>query len=87
MALLEFFGTECPHCVRMKELVERLKKEEGAAIESLEVWHDETNAATMAKYDKGNCGGVPYFHDTETGGFVCGETSYEELKKWAKGGK
>jgi len=38
--LLEFFGTECPHCISMHELVERLEKEEGIKIESLEVWHN-----------------------------------------------
>lgn len=87
MALIEFYGTECPHCENMKPLVERLRKEEGVEIRSLEVWHDEANAAEMAKYDKGNCGGVPYFHDTESGEFICGETGYEDLKRWALAGK
>ena len=30
--LLEFYGTECPHCVSMHELVERLEKEKGIKI-------------------------------------------------------
>ena len=32
--LLEFYGTECPHCVQMHELVERLEKEEGIKEEN-----------------------------------------------------
>ena len=41
--LLEFYGTECPHCVSMHALVERLEKEEGVRVESLEVWHNKEN--------------------------------------------
>ncbi len=37
----------------------------------------------MQEYDKGLCGGVPFFINTESKKFLCGETSYEELKKWA----
>jgi thiol-disulfide isomerase/thioredoxin len=85
MALLEFFGTECPHCVRMAALVERLEKEENVTVEKYEVWHNEENARRLETVDKGNCGGVPYFHNTTTGKFLCGETDYETLKAWAKG--
>ncbi|TAL19477.1 hypothetical protein EPN90_03350 [Patescibacteria group bacterium] len=84
MALLEFYGRECPHCERMHPLVERLTKEEGVKVEKLEVWHDEANAQKMQEYDRGNCGGVPYFHNTKNKKFICGETGYEELKRWAK---
>ena len=37
------------------------------------------------EYDKDYCGGVPFFYNTETNKWICGETDYEELKKWAKG--
>ena len=30
--LLEFYGTECPHCIIMHDLVVRLEKEEGIKI-------------------------------------------------------
>ena len=33
MALLEFYGQECPHCDNMKPLIERLKSEEKLEIE------------------------------------------------------
>ena len=82
--LLEFYGTECPHCVRMHELVVRLEKEEGVKVEALEVWHNEENEKKMLEYDKDLCGGVPFFYNTKTKKFICGESSYEELKDWAK---
>lgn len=84
--LLEFYGTECPHCVRMHELVERLEKEEeGVKVEALEVWHNKENEARLLELDKDLCGGVPFFYNTKTNKFICGEASYEILKKWAKG--
>ena len=83
--LLEFFGTECPHCMRMHPLVEKLEQEEGVEVQKFEVWHNEDNAKKMEQYDRGWCGGVPFFYNTETKKFICGETSYELLKKWAKG--
>ena len=83
--LFEFYGTECPHCVRMHELVEKLAKEEGIKLESLEVWHNKQNEKLMLEYDKGLCGGVPFFYNTKTNKCICGEASYEELKDWAQG--
>lgn len=83
--LYEFYGTECPHCADMKPLVEKLKKEEKIEIESLEVWHNEENMRKLESLDKDMCGGVPFFINTQTNKFICGEASYEELKAWAKG--
>ena len=82
MALLEFYGDSCPHCVKMAPLVERLKSE-GTEIETLEVWQNEDNAKRMAELDKGLCGGVPFFYNTETKTFLCGEAILEDLKAWA----
>lgn len=81
--LLEFYGQECGHCYKMKPLVEKLEKEFGIEVEKYEVWHEPENAQKMAEYDRGLCGGVPFFFNTENNGFICGEASYEELKKWA----
>lgn len=83
--LYEFYGEECPHCVTMRGLIERLKKEEGIEVESLEVWHNEANMRKLESMDKDMCGGVPFFINTETGKFVCGEADYDELKAWALG--
>ena len=83
--LLEFYGTECPHCIKMKPLIEKLAKETGVIIESHEIWHNEANARKMDEYDTGLCGGVPFFFNTETKKFICGSTDYEDLKQWAEG--
>ncbi len=83
MALLEFYGAECPHCHRMDIHVEKLEKEENVKVEKFETWHNEENAIKMAEYDKGLCGGVPFFFNTESKKWICGETNYENLKSWA----
>ncbi len=67
----------------MAPLVERLESEEGVGIGKLEVWHHEANAKIMREYDKGYCGGVPFFFNKKTGKWICGETEYDHLKKWA----
>ena len=83
--LLEFYGTECPHCVRMQSLVERLEKELGCRVERYEVWHNMENRKIMERYDKDSCGGVPFYFNSKTGKSICGETGYDELEVWAKG--
>ncbi len=82
--LYEFYGDECPHCMDMKPLLEKLKKETGAEITSLEVWHNPENEEKMVAMDKDFCGGVPFFMNTKTGKWLCGEASYDELVDWAK---
>ena len=83
--LLDFYGTECPHCIKMDPLVERLVKEEGVKVKKIEVWHDDKNAKMLKDLDKGRCGGVPFFLNTKTDKFICGSASYEKLKEWALG--
>jgi hypothetical protein len=85
MALINFYGKECPHCLAMHAFVDQLEKEEGIVIEKKEVWHDDENMKVMETHDKDLCGGVPFFINTETGKFICGETNYEALKAWATG--
>ncbi len=84
MALLEFYGKECPHCVTMMPMIDKLI-EEGIAIEKFETWHDEGNAEKLKEYDRGLCGGVPFFYNTESKQFICGETDEETIRKWASG--
>jgi thiol-disulfide isomerase/thioredoxin len=81
--LLEFYGEECPHCIKMKPLIEQLEKELGVTVEKFEVWHNEENRKKIAEYDTKLCGGVPFFFNTESKKFLCGGASYEELKAWA----
>ncbi len=85
MALLEFFGTECPHCRRMEPLVTALEKELGMTVQKYETWHDAENDKLRASHDNGDCGGVPFFVNEESGQKLCGAVPYERLKAWAKG--
>lgn len=83
--LLKFEGTECVHCHRMDPLDEKVEKELGVKIKRIEVWHNAKNAHLMEQYDKSFCGGVPFYFNTKTGAWICGEVEYEKLKKWASG--
>jgi hypothetical protein len=84
--LLFFYGLECPHCIRMEKLVDKLVKE-GYEVEKVEIWHDEKNNKMMEKMDcePEPCGGVPFFLNQSSTKTVCGEVTYKELKKWADG--
>lgn len=81
--LLEFYGKECGHCLAMDPLVKRLEQELGVTVTKYETWHDDANERMRAEHDKGRCGGVPLFVNTDTDAIICGETSYDELKAWA----
>jgi len=83
--LLEFYGTECKFCKSMEPLVKKLEKEEKVKIEKIEVWHNSKNQQLLKQFDKGECGGVPFFFNTATEQGICGAASYEQLKKWALG--
>lgn len=83
--LYEFYGLECPHCQKMRELTDKLMKEYPSVhIERKEVWHDKANMAFVEECDSsGECGGVPFFYNSENKEWLCGEVTYDELKKWA----
>ena len=82
--LLEFFGAECAHCKKMESLLERLEEELGVTVTRLEVWHNQENANLLKKYDQGFCGGVPFFYNTRSAKWLCGDPDYEKLKAWAQ---
>ena len=70
--LLEFYGQECPHCNRMKPIIEQVEKELKVQFSKLEVWHSEENHKVMEKYAeiledacRGSIG-VPSFCNTKT---------------------
>ncbi|MFB6115383.1 MAG: hypothetical protein ABEK04_03745 [Candidatus Nanohalobium sp.] len=85
MTLYEFYGKTCPHCEAMEDDVEKVQEEEDVDIEQLEVWNDKENAKKQKEFDDGKCGGVPFFYNTESEEWICGETDYETLKAWATG--
>jgi hypothetical protein len=68
----------------MKPLIEKLEKEINTKVKEIEVWHNIENAKKMNDYSRGLYEGVPLFVNTDTNVIICGETSYEELKIWAK---
>jgi thiol-disulfide isomerase/thioredoxin len=82
--LMMFYGTECEHCHEMEPLLEKLEKEEGIAVNKLEVWHDNGNMSLFEKYDSGKCGSVPFFYNKKSGKWICGLADYDKLKEWAK---
>ncbi|MBI3671677.1 hypothetical protein HY249_02690 [Candidatus Azambacteria bacterium] len=81
--LLEFYGEECPHCKNMDPLIEELEKELGLKVERFEVWSNEKNKKMLQEYDRNFCGGVPFFYNTASCEWICGEADPEKLKKWA----
>ena len=84
--LLFFYGLECPHCISMESIVDKLINE-GYNIKKLEVWHNEENDKLLENLDKGDecCGWVPFFLNQNTKKTICGEGDYKEVKNWAEG--
>ncbi|MEK7131976.1 MAG: thioredoxin domain-containing protein [Patescibacteria group bacterium] len=85
MALQEYFGDTCPHCVKMHPIVTKLEQELGLTVEKYEVWNNEENAKKLAIVDQGLCGGVPFFYNTDTKKFICGGRGEDDLRAWMKG--
>lgn len=85
MTLYEFYGDGCSHCENMAPKVQELEDETGVEVEKLEVWNNKENAEKQKELDDGKCGGVPFFYNTESDEWICGETDIETLKKWSSG--
>ena len=82
--LLYFYGAECIHCEEMERLIVRVEHDTGVTVDRREVWHNPENMKYVEEIDRENCGGIPYFHNTKTGKWICGEATYDELVTWAK---
>ena len=86
--IIMYHGLECPHCLAMMPLVDRLEKEEEVRVTKKEVWHNEENKEEMrSRRDliAPACGGslgVPCFFSEKTNKVLCGEVSYRKFKKW-----
>ncbi len=83
--LYEFYGDECPHCLVMMPMVEKLERELGVTVEKFEVWNNEENAKKLHDIDQGVCGGVPFFYNDVTGQKICGSCDEAELRAWMLG--
>lgn len=83
--LYEYYGKECPHCLKMMALTDKLMEEfPEIKVQRKEVWHNKENMAEVEKLDtSGECGGIPFFYNTETKKWLCGEVTYTEIKEWA----
>ncbi len=68
----------------MEPIIKKLEEETGVVVDRLEVWHDEKNSEILKECDKdGECGGVPFFINKNSGKTICGEATLDELKAWA----
>ena len=87
--LLMFVGTECPHCMAMRPLLGKLTFETGLVVEERDTWKNKSDYRLMENYQEAagdkDCDGIPFFYNTATGGYLCGEVNYKTLKKWAEG--
>ncbi len=86
-AFIEFYGAECPHCLKMKPVVASVEEETGVVFVKLETWHNESNQGIMnyhAAEIERDCGfmGVPAFVSTKNRKAACGEMSADALKQF-----
>ena len=88
MRLLDFYGQECPHCLRMMPLLEKASAETDVDIEKIEVWHNQANAEKMEEFHGeivqacGGAYGVPALVEPESRQVLCGEVPYQALHTW-----
>ena len=87
MALLEFYGDTCPHCITMKPMIAKVEKALGVIFEKFEVWDNADNAKKLEEIDKGLCGGVPFFYNTVSKHYICGSCDETALKALINGRK
>lgn len=83
--LIEFYGQECPHSIKMKEIVSKFEKKHKTILTKLEVWHNEENdklLRSIPEFSKSK--GVPFFFNKENNKFICGACKLEELEEWAE---
>ena len=81
--LLQFKGKGDDYCAQMEPLKEQLKEELGVEIRDFEVWYDSQNLELLQRLDKGRCGGVPFFYNKRSRRYICGATTYDNLRRWA----
>ena len=68
----------------MLKLTDKIMKEfPDVKIIRKEVWHNKDNMGLVKQYDVDDaCGGLPFYYNTETKKWLCGEVGYGELKEW-----
>jgi len=81
--LIQFRGKGDDYCAQMEPLKQQLKEELGVNIRCFEVWYNSKNLELLQRLDRGRCGGVPFFYNKRSRRFICGATTYTNLKAWA----
>ena len=81
--LIQFKGKGDDYCAQMEPLKEQLRVEYGVEIRTFEVWYDSKNLELMQRLDRGRCGGVPFFYNKRSRRYICGATTYDNLRRWA----
>ena len=74
-----FFGKECYYTPQTTIEVEKFERKEKVKFERKEVWHDEENRQLFLRLAKEKCAGVPFLVDCETGDFICGAATFEDI--------
>lgn len=73
----------------MRPLVAKLQFDTGIVLDERDVWKSRTDDALLEKYRADiiktdpDCDGIPFFYNTKTGGYLCGEVNYKTLHDWA----
>ena len=83
--LLYFYGRGDDYCAQMEPLVQQLQDELKIKVKKFEVWHDSKNVELLQKLDPARCGGVPFFYNKASHRWICGATTYSNLKAWGAG--
>lgn len=90
MALIMFYGTDCPNCNNMKILVDKLQTDFSLHVDMYDVWQSESHYRVMENYIHlycPDCPGIPFFINTDTNQVICGEVGYKKFSNWALGGR
>jgi hypothetical protein len=88
--IIEFYGRECPHCMRMAPVVAQAERELGQNFSKLEVWHNSGNRKVFESYADiitPVCGGglgVPAFYNNMSKKALCGEMTKDALIEFAR---
>ncbi|KAL8428345.1 hypothetical protein Efla_007486 [Eimeria flavescens] len=70
---------------RMEEPLRLVEEQTGQKVLRLEVWRNALNYELLQRLDRGRCGGLPFFFNMQSEGFICGATTFRNLLHWAAG--
>uniref|UniRef100_A0A0G4FCH4 Thioredoxin domain-containing protein n=1 Tax=Chromera velia CCMP2878 TaxID=1169474 RepID=A0A0G4FCH4_9ALVE len=84
--LFQFYSSTCERCEEMRPVVRRVETELKVKFKKLEVQRDVANAELLRIIDRDSrCGGIPYFFNRKSHQWICGATTFENLRDLADG--